>query len=622
MKRASGSLTYIRRASTRVTDQDVVDVIAAFCQPGIQRVSSAEKDKINGLCGMLQRETLPRNVARELRVTPYERDCEVKGVSSVQRIARVNVTSIATNQRWCELKTVFRLFAGFGRETSAAMDRGTLIHREHELAVHEQAELCIIEDGGASEVFEVDYDESIYGLNRMHEENVRDVPPVGDLSEDYKLVSDRKYENDPESEFDFNINGDAQIVTSGPLILSPPSISSISDETFDMRVAETSFSNSLDTKLSTSSLSEQTLIDTPNTLEEPLEAAVFNAELEKPLGIVHYSSLSTFHSEQSQFIVSMQQIFGRMTKLLCEGKARELRVIGHYHAEQEHLLDIGHPYTGSPEDYITISGIVDQLELEQLSQGALDLYLREATPIPRDDFELWFPRISRLLASWDQELNVSVRELKTSKRSYIANDAIETATHQISIYNRLLRVRDPVSIFTNYALTCLKRGIDIQAPLPPDLVKVLALSNRFIMKDFSNLKKGRSLQVDISGIGIHGEKMTGYALTLSSDDALELQALAGPWTLTPTAAHLIARLAQLHAVIPLSKNLHIDFHISSTECKRFLRTYNDRAAENAIKNGMDLWLGTRDPIPAESPSVCKSCPFQDSCEVGIKLMSY
>lgn len=572
----------------KVTDQDVLDVIAAFSFSATPKVITEDHKKINDLCRVLNRDTLPVSIIRDIGVTPYERDCEIKSKSPLWRDNRVNVTSISMNKKYCELKSIFRLYGNLPRDYSKAMTRGNVIHKTFELKVHEQVNVNLIDDEtNLNELVGLDFDESVF-----------------------HVLEDPSVEHGTDS---------------GISVLIQDQLTSDVDTTVEPEVNDQSY----------------LLVQEPNEDEiiegvAPVVLSGINmvnntqltkADIEEDKRLIHLQNLEEFKHDSNQFIITLQLLFGRLTKLFSTGKAREIRVFGHFDTKNNQLLSLDNQFSGVNNDYITISGIVDQLEINAANDGSLEAYLEEISHLKYvNDFEDWFPSVSKIFRTWDDELNVSIRELKTSGRSFIPNDAIQSAYDQVLIYNKLLRIlsSDINTDFRNYSMNCEKRSVNIYEPLPIDLIKFIGISNKFLFNDFLKLKRGEDLNFgdDTLNTLINDKISNSGVISIPNidNDVIEVKDFYGDWVKVPTTAHIIGRIVQMSSMIKMSNEMSIDFHVvSENDEKEFRKYYSAKLSNDVITDGMKLWLGGRDPLPTVYPNVCNSCPFQNYCEAGKKL---
>lgn len=650
-------------STQKVTDQDVLDVINAFSYSMPSKLVSNERKKIIDLCTVLHTTSLPVTIINDIGISPYERDCEIKFQSPLTKENRINVTSISMSKKYCELKNMFRLYANLPKDYSKAMLRGNRIHKLLELKVHEQVDVNLIEEEtNLKETVELDFDESVFHVNNRESKEMEVVKVLNtdDVLDD--LINDQVTNKREIAEEVENDQSYLSAITDNTL----DEVDNLSNDNYDNSLLQgNEVVNDIQLQTSDATRINENIIEIDNiekeltindnnikiTKEIPTDMEVnlknivdkvgisnFTSQSQTPveeeeqqMRFIHLENLEEFNNTSSQFIISLQLLFGRLTKLFSEGKTREIRVIGQFDTNTDQLMSTNNKYSGNSNDYITLSGIVDQLEIQSENEGSLEEYLKEISNLKYiNDFEQWFNEISRVYKSWDDELSINIRELKTSGRSFIQNDSIQTAYDQVLIYNKLIRVlnKDYETNFNNYFITCKKRGIDIFKPLPIDLIKFIGISNKFLFNDLWKLKNGQQLNYEddyLNEIINNNCNKKGNKLNIPTfvNDINEIYEFYGDWEIQPTTAHIIGRIVQIQSIIKMSNEMFIDFYIvSENDEKGFKKYFSDKLSNEVINKGMNLWLGKRNPIPTTHSSVCNSCPFQNDCQPGRKLMEY
>ncbi|QPG75392.1 hypothetical protein FOA43_002746 [Brettanomyces nanus] len=314
----------------------------------------------------------------------------------------------------------------------------------------------------------------------------------------------------------------------------------------------------------------------------------------------------------------------RLLTLFQFGECREVLVQGLYNKAEQALLQTDEQLSStSSSDYIIISGVIDHLVLESGSaEGAFDGYqeeLRDSIPDFLDISEL-INQIQLKADRWcdqsDSLLYITVKDLKTRRTRSLPHPLQQqSAKYQVGMYRKFLEILsiDPKLTYQMLLINARKRGIDPYSVLPEPLVIELVLGNYYLIKDFDRLKHGKPIGFAPYDNDSH---IKGNFNISSAGKYTIGNNLSGDWTNPPTLAYLAARLAQLHHSINpfLSSQNFIEYSCQGKVFRQIKDIYHEEDIDSAIRHGMDLWLGHREPETPFIKSICKNCEFRKQCE--------
>ncbi|VEU20573.1 DEKNAAC101482 [Brettanomyces naardenensis] len=317
----------------------------------------------------------------------------------------------------------------------------------------------------------------------------------------------------------------------------------------------------------------------------------------------------------------------RLLTLFQFGECREVLVHAMYDRENSCLLE-GGGATGSspldPDNYILISGIIDHLMFENdTAEGVFEGYQEELKDSITDflDISDLIKQVGLRANTWcdknDPFLYVTVKDLKTRKSRSLPHPAQQqSAKYQVGMYRKFLELlsRDPRLTYQLMIINAQKRGIDPFQVLPEALVSELILQNHYLIRDFERLKNGKQIGFEAYDEDSRVSK-DHFKLSLRGESTTPSQ-LLGKWETPPTLAYLAARMSQLyHTLNPFfSDRNYIEYSCQGEVFRQMPYRYNEKEIDQAIDQGMALWLGKREPEGPFVKSICKYCDFHQQCE--------
>lgn len=560
--RATGGRRFLATGAS--ADADIVKRKRRTTRPRKKSIPQDTEDESKILYKLLDSEPIFKStvinhhkMTTQMGKTPYERESELKFQSLAKRQHSIYVSTITSDKKYCEFQQMLYLYTNTKKVYNASVSFGTQKHKQDEDMVHPQIGVALVDQVRNLELQrDFDYNDSLFDKERSADLQVTEE----ELKQTESIIA--------ETENTFEEN-------------------EIDDLSYDF-----------------------------TTLTIPVaEKQISNHQ-------VNIENLDKFENRLTDFLLDLPRTFDRICQLLTRGQCNEIRVFGHYHEPTTALLSNNNPFNGRKDEYITISGKCDALEMQEINAGAMDSYLKEISVTNKmTNFDDWFKVIKEKYFIWNDELPINVKELKTTMSFNIQANQKNSAFNQSAIYLKFLKdcSQNPTMSFHNFYMTCEKRGLNIYQPLSGSLIKLIALSNRFLFEDFLNLKNGERVSYgeELDSLVYSAASADEYILTLTENESYLLNELNGQWAMAPTLANIIARICQVQTLLHFSPTMKAEFFNS---IKGFTNTYEEDyregQVEKLIDDKMQLWLGKREPELTYADNVCKTCTFRKHCLKG------
>lgn len=565
---------------------------------------------------------LPSKFITSRKLTPYDELCQVEDNS----IARLSVTKILPHA-YCELKDMYQLYLGGIRVQTRAMKDGKKIHQVLEESIHPQIDLCLETLSGEDEIVRIDKSTNLYELKPAKEtrtEMDKMAAEMGKLQvqsgdEDTTLHKEPLTMKDPlQSE---------QLDTEEKRMKYLKENYNIEDTTSD-GVEKSKEAVVLDDG---QEAEEDQIQVRPMDLEETAEIDV-KKETNGELIVIKLNDIELIAKSQ---VHKIAQTIRRLINLFEFGKGREILVHALYDRKREKLLtEIPAGEGIIPEDCIIISGIIDDLHLTSNHEDAFRAFQRELQYELKKafDFEETFRAIRNKTKQWtdadDPMLYLVVNDDKSrSDKRKPSPRYQKTQLLQVGMYRKFLGILSKDVNFTyeswRYNMECRMESLDL--PLDNTLVSFSYFVNHFLLNDYIKLKRGEPLEfTGISRPPLQtAERFAKPYTFINTTNVKELDILEGEWVHPPTLAHILGRLAQAQCLLNdfLSDRLQVTYVSRSTgECLNVISgKYDGDYVSEQIGEGMDLWMGKREPSATNYEQACNYCDFKNKCEIPDRL---
>lgn len=339
----------------------------------------------------------------------------------------------------------------------------------------------------------------------------------------------------------------------------------------------------------------------------------------------------------------LSQTLNRTLSLLSKGECREILVHGFYNKstlslfpplEQERAEYVNKDI--DLEENILLSGIIDDLTLSSVHEGAVETFCAEVDSVLKNSYDLdeIIKEIKKIISIWsdgndskNSMINIIVNDDKTTMSTSLPLKSTRT-THmtQVGIYRLLLQksVEDIELAYLSWRANMKVRSIDVDMPLSSDIITLCALQSNYLLQDFIKLKGGKPMvfeKPDKTAI-IPDD---GYTFeNKSNQDWLDI--LNGKWVKPPTLSHIIARLVQVQSLLsPLLSDLLQITYISQKSEKLINKVdqkFDEEHIVSQINQGVELWLGRREPAPVTNERSCNYCMFKTKCMVPLRRKGF
>lgn len=568
--------------------------------------------------------------------------------------ARLSVTKVLPYS-FCELKDMYKLYLGGLFTETAAMISGKLIHSMLERKTHPQMEVKLLRknDDEDVRVISIDKQNNLFDNDRKEPEplsNVkrassllRGVLDVGDQYVDLsKLNTTEKKQEYLKANFG-SVDTDNVANTNIHELKKVEKLNeSNNDETVDTGAV-------MDNANNMSSDNTHQIVETDvnkSYKEKPVDA--INTSLnEEDKSILQHAETITLPVDQDITTITLEgsdvinslphkisQTIRRLINIFEFGKGREILVHGIFNKTTETLVT-ELPSSGTFDDanldnYIIISGIVDDLHLEDKEVGAFDEFqkdLKSALKISYD-FDDTFNAIKNTMMPWtdadDPMLYIVTNDDKSRMgRKSSSLSYQQTQLLQVGMYRKFLGLlaRDVNFAYESWRLNMKLRGEKIDLPMSNSTISLTYLNNHYLLKDYLKLKNGDGLYFE----GITNQPIdsadtitTPFTFKNTTNDK-RLDILEGEWKYPPTFSYILARLAQTQNLLFnfLSNKLEVTYiSRSKLELLEVInKTYDEDFVTKQLYIGMELWMGKREPGPTNFDNACKSCDFRHKCEI-------
>ncbi|GAV27260.1 hypothetical protein PMKS-000724 [Pichia membranifaciens] len=564
---------------------------------------------------------LPSKFITSRKLIPYDELCQVEKNDN----ARLSVTKILPHA-YCELKDMYQLYLGGIRVQTQAMKDGKKIHQVLEESIHPQIDLCLETLSGEDEIVRIDKSTNLYELKPARE-TMTGIDTMTTGIDTLQIQSESEH---------------ATLYQQPTTMKAPAESKTLDTEEKRMKYLKENYNIEDTTGDVVENSKEAVVLDEQEAEEDQIQMRPIDAEVTTEIEAEKEANgeLIVLKLINSELIAKSQvhkiaQTIRRLINLFEFGQGREILVHALYDRKNEKLLtEIPTGKDFSPNDCIIISGIIDDLHLTSDHEDAFGAFQRELQDELKEafDFEETFTAIKNKTKQWtdtnDPMLYLVVNDDKSrSDKRKPSPRYQKTQLLQVGMYRKFLGILSKDVNFTyeswRYNMECRKESLD--SPLDNTLVSFSYFVNHFLLNDYIKLKRGEPLEfTGISRPPLQtAERSTMPYVFKNSTNVKELDVLVGEWVYPPTLAHILGRLAQTQCLLNdfLSDKLQVSYVSRSTaECLNTVPgKYDGKFVSEQIGEGMDLWMGKREPSSTNYEQACNYCDFKNKCEIPDRL---
>lgn len=561
------------------------------------------------LSGKRSSKYLPSRFIAKRKLVPYNELCQIESNDK----ARLSVTKILPHA-YCELRDMYQLYLGGIRVETKAMKDGRKVHQILEEQTHPQIDLYLETQSGDEEIVKIDKSTDLY-----------------DIKTDKQKIDSHRSDTQFESDV---ISVNARKITGKEILVETESLDT---EEKRMKYLKEKYSiedidSEEDTKHSVIS-SDHLLTEIKHTQTfqaEKIDVGTEEAAKAVDGNLIIMKLLDTGLILRSQ-VHKIAQTVRRLINLFEFGRGREVLVHGLYNRKEEKLLT-KLPAGGEihSDDYIIISGVIDDLYLTSDHEDAFKAFQKELQDELKEayDFEETFRAIRAKTKQWtdinDPMLYLIVNDDKSrSDKRRPSLTYQKTQLLQVGMYRRFLGLLSEDVNFTyeSWRFNMESRHESLDSPMDNTLVSFSYFVNHYLLNDFIKLKRGEPLE--FTGILRpplqSAEKLDKPYFFENTTNVKQLDVLEGEWVNPPTFAHIIGRLAQTQCLLNdfLSDKLQVSY-INRTDghcLGTITQQYDEKYVSKQMGEGMELWLGKREPSSTNYEQACNYCDFKEKCQI-------
>lgn len=325
--------------------------------------------------------------------------------------------------------------------------------------------------------------------------------------------------------------------------------------------------------------------------------------------------ISTINPKNTQAFLLLETL-ERLIVLLRRGSCREVSIHGFYSPKVDKFTIDGY------EDGIPINGTIDELKLVSDDHEVLSRLIKHmnASHVPTGSYDDFIKEFSEYVENNDPQIQVNIKEYKSRKSGFKPNRYfVRTHLLQASIYYKLFEqgACDAEVYFQSWISESMGRGLHVYEPLDNDTIALCCLVYPRFLEECIKLKYG---------IGFNFEKVSFKPpkhpyIFRNTTNRNSLNVLQGTWIYTPTLAHILARVVQVQNLTAPFTGGKVEVEYLNLDRERISEEkadFDNEFMEKGVLQGMDLWLGKRDPKATMNKALCIQCEFNDHCKVGVR----
>lgn len=567
--------------------------------------------------------------------TPYD---YLAKASIGQEKKRLSVTKIIP-YRYCELKSMYEVYLGFEMHRSEAMKRGVEIHRTMEINDHPQRPILVesanqesrsLVDVDAEELQPADrstrqtrrkmVDQTLKRMSRLNNQNVVTLQDP-ELSDDISVKNPETSFIKDEGKYNQEKDRESWINTT------------LKDAKTNGERGEAVDKNSIFADIEKAQMVAGT---SRRTDELNSKMTLITEAIDKGFQIIPKIRLKGEKEPSGSDAFKLTQTLIRYLQLFRKGTCHEVLVHGFYNPHIEDLIIPSNKKQLIEDDKITISGVIDQLKLQSVQEGAFPLFQKEISEKLEgtETFEQLIKTIEDITRSWVSEQDPMIELVINDDKTRMFNARPTRIVQQqnlvqVGMYAKLLGLLTNNVDFTYHSWLCnmKDRGNEVFEPLSNDVVSFCSICSDLLFNDFLRLKNGEMIDYsDIVDGPYSASGMTKFIYENTTDDT-SLDILAGEWIYPPTLAHITARLSQVQLLVKpfFHKKIEVTYLFADPKNSGKLKVidvsqnqYDEEFINEQIHLGMDLWMGRREPAGPLMPQACKNCEFNHKCQIPLK----
>lgn len=337
------------------------------------------------------------------------------------------------------------------------------------------------------------------------------------------------------------------------------------------------------------------------------------------VGPRNYPTVISSRNPKNTQAYLLLETLGRLIVLLRQGSCREIYTHGYFTSKTNKFAIDGYG------DGIPVNGMIDELKLVSDNTDELTQLMSHmnAPDVPTSTYDEFIKEFNQYIMKNNPKIHLNVKEYKSRKSGTKPNRYfVRTHLLQASIYYKLFKqgASNAESYYQSWVHESNGRGLHVYEPLDNDLIAFCCIAYPMFFEECMKMKYGYDME-----FGNVSFKPPQHPYVFkNTTNRKSLYALQGNWVYTPTLAHILARIAQVQNLTANFDGGKVEVEYLNLDRKSILvqtADYDNEFMEKGVLNGMNLWLGRRDPTATINKALCMKCQFNDHCKVGARRIS-